>query len=113
MKKISLILTMAFVLAFSLTAAADEEEFSSSANISYDYDEYYDETESPEETTSETSDDVKTSYKEDYDEYSTQDLTSDKYDETCLIISYRKIDVNIKYAIFSPLLPRFVRQHEI
>ncbi len=82
MKKISLILTMAFVLAFSLTAAADEEEFSSSANISYDYDEYYDETESPEETTSETSDDVKTSYKEDYDEYSTQDLTSDKYDET-------------------------------
>ena len=67
MKRIIAIL-MAFVLIFSITALAAEEEFSNSANIDYGYDESYDETEKPEDVTSGRSDDVNPSYDEDYDE---------------------------------------------
>ena len=72
---------MAFVLLFSITALAAEEEFSNSANIDYGYDESYDETEKPEDVTSGRSDDVKEGYDEDYDEIGSQDVTSSEYDD--------------------------------
>ena len=80
MKRIIAIL-MAFVLIFSITALAAEEEFSNSANIDYGYDESYDETEKPEDVTSGRSDDIKEGYDEDYDESGVQDITSSKYDD--------------------------------
>ncbi len=80
MKRI-LAIIMAFVLMFSITALATEEEFSNSANIDYGYDESYDETEKPEDVTSGRSDDVNTSYDEDYDEGANTDITSNKYDD--------------------------------
>ena len=80
MKRIIAII-MAFVLIFSITAMAAEEEYSNSANIDYGYDESYDETVKPEEITSGKSDDLKESYDEEYDEIGSQDVTSSKYDD--------------------------------
>ena len=65
----------------SLSIFVCAEEYSSSANINYGYDENYDRTEKQEDVTTGKSDSIKEGYDEDYDESESQDVTSSKYDD--------------------------------
>lgn len=78
MKRILAIIIVTITV-FSLRVMADDEVFSSSANIDYGYDSSYDKTEKQEEITSTNSDNVNTFYDEKYD--NNQDVTSNEYDD--------------------------------
>ena len=67
-------------MVLSLTAFA-EEEFSSSADIDYDYNESYDENHTQEETTSNRYDDISSSYDENFDEINNEEYGEEYSDE--------------------------------
>lgn len=110
MKKfLSVILAMSLLLC---STAFAEEEFSSNANIDYDYNKNYDQNPEQEEKITEKYDDISTSYDEDFDESDDIDYGNEYTGEPDPIYDTQK-DSNANNAIKSDIISVFVNDEKI